>query len=141
MGGRGTGEFGITDWTNDQSLLGSGNVLSPTGSSNEGVNRALWFPSDGTETTGGAETVAVPIGAGREAQESQGSASATPPSPPRVPDGGDWRADASERSGSGEPSSPGAQLLQERATGWRERGGWIRNRFRGDNRQWGDSRD
>ena len=122
MGGRGTGEFGITDWTNDQSLLGSGNVLSPTGSSNEGVNWALWFPSDGTETTGGAETVAVPIGAGREAHESQGSASATPPSPPRVPDGGDWRADASERSGSGNrlrlrPTPSGASDRLARARG------------------------
>jgi len=108
MSGSGTGDWETADWTNYQSLLAAANVLSPTDSSNDGADRPLWFPSHGVETavwfpSNGVETAALPIGAGQTARGSEGSASGTPP---RVPNGSDWRADASERSGAGEPSSP-----------------------------------
>src|SRR5271154_5437987 len=73
MSGSGTGGGETTGWTDYQSLLASANVLSPTGSSDDGAGRRLWFPSDGVET------VALRIGAGQTALRSEGSAFGTPP--------------------------------------------------------------
>src|SRR5271154_6781448 len=110
MSGSGTGGGETTGWTDYQSLLASANVLSPTGSSDDGAGRRLWFPSDGVET------VALRIGAGQTALRSEGSAFGTPPN------GNDWRADAGERSGAGEQTSPAGDSLRPAGDSLRNEG-------------------
>ena len=95
MGGSRTDEFETTDWVNDQSLLASANVLSPTGSSADDGDGLLWSVSDGFEN------VALAAWDGQRAHGSEDSASGTALA--RLADGGDWRSDAGERSGVVEP--------------------------------------